>query len=97
VRHSNKCFRSDTVTAESPNPTLTERLPAFGPYQDAMRGDGWAMARALVSGAMNLCLSHSMEVIEEVGRAYEERGVGEMGAVRDRSTELRDCATDGDL
>jgi deoxyribodipyrimidine photolyase-related protein len=52
---------------------LAERLPVFGPYQDAMRKDDWAMAHALVSGAINLGLLHPMEVIERVERAYEER------------------------
>ncbi|PSQ25899.1 cryptochrome/photolyase family protein [Halobacteriales archaeon QS_9_68_17] len=52
---------------------LTERLPAFGPYQDAMRGDDWAMAHALLSGAINLGLLHPVEVVEGAERAYEER------------------------
>jgi len=52
---------------------LAERLPAFGPYQDAMRADDPAMAHALVSGAVNLGLLHPLEVVEGVERAYEER------------------------
>jgi deoxyribodipyrimidine photolyase-related protein len=52
---------------------LAERLPAFGPYQDAMRAEEWAMAHALVSGAMNLGLLHPLEVIDGVERAFEER------------------------
>jgi len=52
---------------------LAERLPAFGPYQDAMRGDDWAMAHALISGAINLGLLHPVEVIEGAEQASEER------------------------
>ena len=52
---------------------LEERLPVFGPYQDAMRSGEWAMAHGLVSGAINLGLLHPMEVIEGVEQAYEDR------------------------
>jgi deoxyribodipyrimidine photolyase-related protein len=52
---------------------VEHRLPAFGPYQDAMRGEDWAMAHALLSGAMNVGLVHPMEVIEAVEAAYHDR------------------------
>ena len=52
---------------------LDERLPTFGPYQDAMRGDEWAMAHALLGSAVNLGLLHPVEVIETVETAYHER------------------------
>ncbi|MFB6150340.1 MAG: cryptochrome/photolyase family protein [Haloarculaceae archaeon] len=56
---------------------VEERLPAFGPYQDAMRSDDWAMAHALLSGALNVGLLHPTEVIEAVADAYHRRdGVG---------------------
>jgi deoxyribodipyrimidine photolyase-related protein len=48
------------------------RLPDFGPYQDAMRGDDWAMAHALLGGAINVGLLHPMEVIEAIEAAYHE-------------------------
>ncbi len=49
---------------------VTERLPSFGPYQDAMRTEDWAMAHALLSGALNVGLLHPMEIIEAVEDAY---------------------------
>lgn len=52
---------------------LAERLPAFGPYQDAMWAEDWAMAHALVSGAINLGLLHPVAVIESAEAAYEKR------------------------
>ncbi len=52
---------------------LEDRLPTFGPYQDAMVSEEWAMAHALLSGALNVGLLHPMEVIEAVETAYEHR------------------------
>lgn len=52
---------------------IEERLPAFGPYQDAIRNDDWAMAHALLSGAINVGLLHPVEVIEAIETAYYER------------------------
>jgi deoxyribodipyrimidine photolyase-related protein len=49
------------------------RLPEFGPYQDAMRTDDWAMAHALLSPAINLGLVHPCEAIETIESAYESR------------------------
>jgi deoxyribodipyrimidine photolyase-related protein len=54
---------------------VTERLPEFGPYQDAMRGDDWAMSHALLGSAINLGLLHPTEVIERVETAYESAGL----------------------
>jgi deoxyribodipyrimidine photolyase-related protein len=54
---------------------VTERLPEFGPYQDAMRSDDWAMSHALVGAAINLGLLHPVEVIERIETAYERDGV----------------------
>jgi deoxyribodipyrimidine photolyase-related protein len=48
-------------------------LPAFGPYQDAMRGDDWAMAHALLGSSINLGLVHPVEVVEAIEEAYRER------------------------
>jgi len=50
---------------------VTERLPDFGPYQDAMRRDDWAMAHALLGASINLGLLHPAEVVEEIEGAYE--------------------------
>jgi len=52
---------------------LEHRLPTFGPYQDAMCEDDWAMSHALLSPALNLGLLHPLEVIEAVEEAYETR------------------------
>ncbi|WP_135807035.1 cryptochrome/photolyase family protein [Halorussus marinus] len=45
---------------------VDERLAAFGPYQDAMLEDEWAMHHALLSVPLNLGLLGPDEVIERV-------------------------------
>jgi deoxyribodipyrimidine photolyase-related protein len=52
---------------------VAERLPWFGPYQDAIRGDDWAMSHALLSPALNLGLLHPVEVVRAVEAAYHDR------------------------
>jgi deoxyribodipyrimidine photolyase-related protein len=52
---------------------LEERLPAFGPYQDAMLADEWALAHSLLAPAINLGLLHPVEVVEAVENAHEAR------------------------
>ncbi len=52
---------------------LAHRLPSFGPYQDAMRSDDWAMSHALLSAAVNIGLLNPAEVIDAVEDAYHER------------------------
>jgi deoxyribodipyrimidine photolyase-related protein len=52
---------------------VTRRLPAFGPYQDAMRSEDWAMAHTLLSAALNVGLLHPLEVIEAIEDAYRTR------------------------
>jgi deoxyribodipyrimidine photolyase-related protein len=54
---------------------VAERLSEFGPYQDAMRSDDWAMAHALLGSSLNLGLLHPWTVVERVERAYREGGV----------------------
>ena len=54
---------------------VAERLPEFGPYQDAMCDDEWAMAHALLGASINLGLLHPVEVIREIETAYDEGGV----------------------
>jgi Uncharacterized protein related to deoxyribodipyrimidine photolyase len=49
------------------------RLPEFGPYQDAMRSDDWAMAHALLGSSVNLGLLHPWEVVQQIEQAYDER------------------------
>jgi len=50
----------------------TDRLVEFGPYQDAMLDDEWAMNHALLSASMNVGLLHPSEVIERVIEAAHE-------------------------
>ncbi|MFB6093700.1 MAG: cryptochrome/photolyase family protein [Halanaeroarchaeum sp.] len=52
---------------------LETRLPDFGPYQDAMRADDWALSHTLLSGAINRGLLHPLEVIDAIEDAYHER------------------------
>jgi deoxyribodipyrimidine photolyase-related protein len=49
------------------------RLPEFGPYQDAMRSDDWAMAHALLGSSINLGLLHPWDVVQQIEQAYYER------------------------
>jgi deoxyribodipyrimidine photolyase-related protein len=49
------------------------RLAEFGPYQDAMLGDEWALNHALLSGAINVGLLHPAEVIEAVIEGAKEQ------------------------
>lgn len=51
---------------------VTERLPAFGPHEDAMLRGDWAMAHSLLSAPMNLGLLDPVEVAHRAVRAYEE-------------------------
>jgi deoxyribodipyrimidine photolyase-related protein len=52
---------------------VDERLPEFGPYQDAMRADDWAMSHALLGSSINVGLLHPVEAIEAIETAHEER------------------------
>ena len=50
---------------------IADRLPEFGPYQDAMLEGEWAMNHALLSSSLNLGLLRPEEVIEAAIDAYE--------------------------
>jgi deoxyribodipyrimidine photolyase-related protein len=50
---------------------VANRLAEFGPYQDAMRRDEWAMSHSLLSTSLNLGLLGPGEVIERAIDAYE--------------------------
>jgi len=50
---------------------VKNRLAAFGPYQDAMLQDEWAMHHSLLSTSLNIGLLHPTEVIEAVIAEYE--------------------------
>ncbi|WP_435332769.1 cryptochrome/photolyase family protein [Haloarchaeobius sp. TZWWS8] len=64
------------VTREEALAALEEfvenRLPAFGPYQDAMVQRSWSLNHALLAPAMNIGLLHPREVIEASLQAYED-------------------------
>ena len=49
-----------------------DRLVEFGPYQDAMLGEEWAMNHALLGAALNAGLLHPAEVIERAIEAARE-------------------------
>ncbi|PSQ50674.1 cryptochrome/photolyase family protein [Halobacteriales archaeon SW_7_65_23] len=51
---------------------VEERLPAFGPYQDAMRRGDWAMAHSLLSPSINLGHFHPWEAITAIEDAAED-------------------------
>lgn len=51
---------------------LTERLGAFGPYEDAMlAGDPW-MAHSLVSAPLNLGLLDPVEIVQRAEQVYRD-------------------------
>ncbi|WP_435347654.1 cryptochrome/photolyase family protein [Haloarchaeobius sp. HRN-SO-5] len=50
---------------------VADRLPSFGPYQDAMVQRSWLLNHALLSPALNLGLLHPRECIEAAIDAYE--------------------------
>ncbi len=50
---------------------VEKKLPQFGPYQDAMVEDEWAMHHSLLSATLNLGLLHPSEVVESVIDAYQ--------------------------
>jgi deoxyribodipyrimidine photolyase-related protein len=59
---------------------VTHRLREFGPYQDAMRDDEWALSHSLLSAPLNLGLLHPREAIEAAIDAYE-RGDAPLNSV----------------
>lgn len=50
---------------------LEDRLADFGPYQDAMLEDEWAMNHALLAAPLNLGLLHPAEVVEAAIERYQ--------------------------
>ncbi|MFW5964017.1 MAG: cryptochrome/photolyase family protein [Natronomonas sp.] len=52
---------------------IEHRLPAFGPFQDAMVESEWSMNHALLSSSLNVGLLRPEEVIESAIDAYRER------------------------
>jgi len=54
---------------------IHHRLPAFGPYQDAMVTGEETMWHSLISPYLNIGLLHPLEVIQVAERAYRENGL----------------------
>ncbi|HIK46367.1 MAG TPA: cryptochrome/photolyase family protein [Leptolyngbyaceae cyanobacterium M65_K2018_010] len=54
---------------------MAERLPTFGPYQDAMVSGEDTMWHALLSPYLNLGLLHPLEVIQRVEAAYYQQSL----------------------
>ncbi|MFB6071471.1 MAG: cryptochrome/photolyase family protein [Halobacterium sp.] len=52
---------------------VENRLPAFGPYQDAMVDGEWHLEHSLLSAALNVGLLGPREVVEAAVDAYHER------------------------
>ncbi|MEC3974993.1 cryptochrome/photolyase family protein [Amycolatopsis sp. H20-H5] len=51
---------------------LDHRLPTFGPHQDAILGEDWAMSHALLSVPLNMGLLSPLEVVEQAERRYRD-------------------------
>ncbi len=72
------CTRDEALAALTD--FVAHRLPAFGPYEDAvLRGD-WAMAHSLLSVPLNLGLLDPLEVVDAAVAAYR-RGVATLQCV----------------
>lgn len=52
---------------------ITERLPTFGPYQDAMVTGEYTLWHALLSPYLNLGLLHPLEVLQAAEAAWRDR------------------------
>ena len=51
---------------------IENRLPAFGPFEDAALQHDWVMAHSLLSAPLNLGLLHPLEVIQRAVTALEQ-------------------------
>jgi len=60
---------------------VADRLPEFGPYQDAMVERSWSLNHALLSPAINVGLLDPEECIETAIDAYEDRDDVEIASV----------------
>ncbi|WP_323676651.1 cryptochrome/photolyase family protein [Halorubellus sp. PRR65] len=57
---------------------VRERLPAFGPYQDALIERSWHLNHSLLSPAVNLGLLSSRECVDAAVDAYRDDGAPEV-------------------
>ncbi len=51
---------------------VTERLPQFGPYEDAMQHGHSDLLHSTLASAINVGLLHPLEVVQRAERAYRE-------------------------
>jgi deoxyribodipyrimidine photolyase-related protein len=54
---------------------IEHHLDGFGPYEDAVAADNWALHHSLLSPYLNNGLLHAGEVVEAVIGAYERKGL----------------------
>ncbi len=54
---------------------ITERLPEFGPYEDAMQAGETDLLHSTLSSALNVGLLHPLEVVRRAERAYRAGAV----------------------
>jgi len=54
---------------------IEHHLDGFGPYEDAVAADNWALHHSLLSPYLNNGLLHAGEVVEAVIEAYERKGL----------------------
>jgi len=54
---------------------VSEQLPLFGPYEDAVFDGEWVLAHSMLSAPMNLGLLDPMEVVQRVEAEYRAGGV----------------------
>ena len=54
---------------------LDNHFQNFGPYEDAMLGENWALHHSLLSPYLNIGLIHASEVIEAVRNRYQKGDV----------------------
>jgi deoxyribodipyrimidine photolyase-related protein len=59
---------------------VTNRLDEFGPYQDAMVDDEWALSHSLLSSSLNLGLLRPREAVDAAVDAYD-RGAARLNSV----------------
>ena len=51
---------------------VENRLDLFGPYEDAVLSEDWAMSHSLLSAPMNMGLLHPLEVAQAAENAYRQ-------------------------
>ncbi|MGU3434897.1 cryptochrome/photolyase family protein [Actinomycetes bacterium M1A6_2h] len=64
------------VTADEAQKALStfvaDRLDTFGPYEDAVMADDWAMSHSLLSVPLNMGLLHPLDAVHAAEQAYRD-------------------------